>query len=227
MKSERDADGHVVLVRGTMHDITERKQAQEALQRSADEIRDLYNHAPCGYHSLDKDGVFVRINDTELEWLGYAREDVIGKLKFSDLLAPRSLSTFEAEFPRLKAEGSVRDIEFDLVRKDGSILPALRQRDGRHRRQRKLPDEPLDGLRHDRAPTRRRNGSVASIARIARSARATRPWSAPPTRPRWSSRYARSSSRKQGIVSAGSAMRSRMPPGPCGPSRKRGSRKAI
>ena len=122
---ERDADGHVVLVRGTVHDITERKQAEEALQRSADEIRDLYNHAPCGYHSLDKDGVFVRINDTELEWLGYAREDVIGKVKFPDLLAPRSLSTFEAEFPRLKTEGAVRDIEFDLVRKDGTILPVL------------------------------------------------------------------------------------------------------
>ena len=114
-----------VLVRGTMQDVTERKQAQEALQRSADEIRDLYNHAPCGYHSLDKDGVFVRINDTELEWLGYAREDLLGKLKFSDLLAPGSLSTFETEFPRLKAEGSVRDIEMDLIRKDGSILPAL------------------------------------------------------------------------------------------------------
>ncbi len=78
-EAERDADGQVVLVRGTVHDVTEHKQAEEALQRSADEIRDLYNHAPCGYHSLDEDGVFVRINDTELEWLGYAREDVIGK----------------------------------------------------------------------------------------------------------------------------------------------------
>jgi len=29
-----------------------------------DEIRDLYNNAPCGLHSLDKDGVFVRVNDT-------------------------------------------------------------------------------------------------------------------------------------------------------------------
>ena len=122
---ERDADGHVVLVRGTVHDITERKQAEEALQRSADEIRDLYNHAPCGYHSLDKDGVFVRINDTELEWLGYAREDVIGKVKFPDLLARSSRSRFEAEFARLKTEGVARDIEFDLVRKDGTILPVL------------------------------------------------------------------------------------------------------
>ena len=167
-EAERDADGQVVLVRGTVHDITERKQAEEALQRSADEIRDLYNHAPCGYHSLDKDGVFVRINDTELEWLGYAREDVIGKVKFSDLLAPSSLSTFEAEFPRLKAEGSVRDIEFDLVRKDGSISARARQRDGCHRRQRKLSDEPLDGLRHDRAPT----GGGAAPSRQSRASRA-------------------------------------------------------
>ena len=122
---ERDADGHVVRVRGTVDDITERKQAEEALQRSMDEIRDLYNHAPCGYHSLDKDGVFVRINDTELEWLGYARADVIGKVKFPDLLTPSSLSTFQVEFPRLKTQGAVRDIEFDLIRRDGTILPVL------------------------------------------------------------------------------------------------------
>jgi PAS domain S-box-containing protein len=124
-EAERDENGNVAWLRGTMQDITERKQAEEALRRSADEIRDLYNHAPCGYHSLDQDGVFVRINDTELEWLGCARDDVIGKRKFSDLLAPRSVGTFEAEFPRLKACGIVRDVEFDLVRGDGSILPVL------------------------------------------------------------------------------------------------------
>ena len=50
---------------------------------------------------------------------------MIGKVKFPDLLAPSSRSTFEAEFPRLKTEGAVRDIEFDLVRKDGTILPVL------------------------------------------------------------------------------------------------------
>ena len=122
---ERDADAHVVLVRGTLHDITERKQAEEALRRSTEEIRDLYDHAPCGYHSLDKEGGFVRINDTELGWLGYAREDVIGKVRFQDLLAPGSRSLFEVEFPRLKTEGAVRDIEFDLIRKDGTILPVL------------------------------------------------------------------------------------------------------
>ncbi len=122
---QRDADGQVVLVRGTVQDITERKQADEALQKSAEEIRDLYNRAPCGYHSLDKDGVFVRINDTELDWLGYARNEVIGKMHFSDLLTAEGLKTFGKWFPRLKAEGMIQDVEFELLRKNGSSLPVL------------------------------------------------------------------------------------------------------
>src|SRR5215813_6582742 len=74
---------------GVHMDVTERRQAEEALKKSAKEIHDLYNLAPCGYHSLDKNGLFVRINDTELEWLGYKRDEVVGKLYFSDVLTPK------------------------------------------------------------------------------------------------------------------------------------------
>ena len=121
----RDETGGVAGVFAAARDITERKRAEEALQKSADEIRDLYNRAPCGYHSLGPDGVFVRINDTELLWLGYAREEVIGKKQFTDLITLESLKTFERNFPRLKTEGVIRDLEFDMVRKDGTILPVL------------------------------------------------------------------------------------------------------
>ena len=58
-------------------DITERKAVEEELKRYAEEISDLYNNAPCGYHSLGPDGTFLRINDTELRWLGYARDEVL------------------------------------------------------------------------------------------------------------------------------------------------------
>jgi len=124
-EAERDDTGKVVWLRGTMQDITERKATEAALRRSAAEIRDLYNHAPCGYHSLDKDGVFVQINDTELDWLGYTRDEVIGKLKFSDFLAPGSVPMFGVAFQQLASEGSVRDIEYDMIRKDGSVMPAM------------------------------------------------------------------------------------------------------
>ena len=73
--------------------------------KSALEIEDLYDNAPCGYHSLDPDGIFVRVNATELKWLGYTREEVIGKLKFSDVLTPESLTVFEKNFPDFKNRG--------------------------------------------------------------------------------------------------------------------------
>ena len=74
---------------------------------------------------MDKDGVFVRVNDTELSWLGYTREEMIGKLKFSDLVTPEGVKTVEESFPKLKAQGVIRDLEYDMVRKDGTILPVL------------------------------------------------------------------------------------------------------
>lgn len=102
---------------------TEQARAEFALRTYADEVQDLYEHAPCGYHSLDAGGVFVRINDTELSWLGYERSEVVGKLKFSDLLTPESGRVFQKSFARFRSQGEIRDIEFDLRRKDGSILP--------------------------------------------------------------------------------------------------------
>ncbi|HTA40995.1 MAG TPA: PAS domain S-box protein [Bryobacteraceae bacterium] len=122
---ERDADGQIALVRSTVQDITERKQAEAALQKSAEEISDLYNHAPCGYDSLDRDAVFVRINDTELEWLQYSRDEVVGKRRFTDFLTPDSLRTFAASFPRFKAEGRAQDLEFEMVRRDNTTFPVL------------------------------------------------------------------------------------------------------
>jgi len=44
-----------------------RPGASREARQYASEVQDLYEHAPCGYHSLDSDGRVVRINRTELE----------------------------------------------------------------------------------------------------------------------------------------------------------------
>jgi PAS domain S-box-containing protein len=106
-------------------DITERKQAEKKLQEFADEVSDLYDHAPCGYHSLDPEGVFIRINETELGWLGYSRDEILQKKKFTDVIREEDVRAFEVGFATLKERGWVRDLEFRMVRKDGTTLPVL------------------------------------------------------------------------------------------------------
>ena len=120
----------------------ELSNANNALRSYADELAELYNQAPCGYHSLDKNGVFVRINDTELKMLGYSRDQMLGKKRFTDLLTAASLKTFVENFPQFQQRGWVRDLELQMLRSDGTILPvslsatAIADEEGNYQRSR-------------------------------------------------------------------------------------------
>jgi PAS domain S-box-containing protein len=117
--------------------VAEGEQAQEELRNYADRVSDLYNNAPCGYHSLDEDGVYVEINDTELNWLGLTRDEVIGRLRFSDILKPEQRPFFEETYRYFVAEGSIRDVEYQLQSRDGTtrrvLLSASASRDSEGR----------------------------------------------------------------------------------------------
>jgi len=102
-------------------DVTERKEAELALQRYSREVEDLYNNAPCGYHSLNAEGTYVRINDTELKWLGYTRAEVLAKKKFTDFLTPESQELFWKNFKQFKTQSSLDRLEYQIITGDGSI----------------------------------------------------------------------------------------------------------
>jgi PAS domain S-box-containing protein len=120
-----DAHGNIVGSHTALRDITERKRTEELLHKSTEEIEDLYNNAPCGYHSLDKNGVICRINDTELAWLGYTRNEVIGKMNWAELGTPSSRQVFLENFPKLKSGGFINDLEFEIYRRDGTTFTGL------------------------------------------------------------------------------------------------------
>lgn len=104
----------------TFADVTARREAEQRERALALRVADLYNHAPCGYHSLDADGRYVQINDTELEWLGVSRDEVIGHLRPTDFMTEASRATFERSFPRLKTEGALHEIELEIVGRQGT-----------------------------------------------------------------------------------------------------------
>ncbi len=89
-----------------------------------DEMNDLYEHAPCGYHSLDANGCVVRINQTELDWLGKSRSEVIGQ-PFKKFITDPGKALFDEMFPHFLAQGHIRDLEFRLICADGSTRPVL------------------------------------------------------------------------------------------------------
>ncbi|RRR78033.1 MAG: PAS domain S-box protein [Candidatus Viridilinea halotolerans] len=130
-----DETGHVSYVLINATDIHDLKQAQQDLQqlnqhlelrvqeRTA-EVQDLYDRAPTGYHSLDANGKFIRVNRTLADWLGYTRDELLGQ-HFTTLMTPTSQLRFYEHFLTFKQDGFIRDLEFEFIRKNGSLIPIL------------------------------------------------------------------------------------------------------
>lgn len=114
--------GEVTGMGGVAADMTERKENELKLQEAFEHINDLYNHAPCGYHSINANGIFTEINQTELNWLGYTKAEVVNKLMFTDILTNESKATFSKNFEGFKKTGKANNLEFELKRKNGSTF---------------------------------------------------------------------------------------------------------
>jgi phosphoserine phosphatase RsbU/P len=97
--------------------------ADDLLEDSAE---DLFENAPCGYLSTRLDGTLVRVNRTFETWTGYSRAALLGARRLPDLLSPGARIYYETHVaPLLLMQGFAREIAVDIVRADGSRLPAL------------------------------------------------------------------------------------------------------
>jgi sigma-B regulation protein RsbU (phosphoserine phosphatase) len=91
-----------------------------------DDADQLYERAPCGYLSMSPDGTIIKVNQTFLTWTGYRREDLVGRRTFAELLSPGGRIYHETHYaPMLRMQGTAREIALDIVRADGSRVPAL------------------------------------------------------------------------------------------------------
>jgi PAS domain S-box-containing protein len=103
--------------------IKKKQTAQPKLDLMQKELMALYDQAPCGYHSTDSDGMVININSTLLQWLGYERNEVIGKMKFVDFIDGERSEAEENIAYLLKFRSSTIDLQ--LIRKSGDRLPVV------------------------------------------------------------------------------------------------------
>jgi len=91
-----------------------------------DSAEDLYENAPCGYLSTLLDGQIAKINTTLLTWLGYRRDELVGRRYLSDLLTVGGRIYYETHLaPLVSMQGEVRGVALDLQAADGARLPVL------------------------------------------------------------------------------------------------------
>jgi len=117
----RDAEGNVIGVLVFAQDITERKEAEAALQESERQYRLLMEEASDGMAVVDMDGYFKMANSKVCDIFGYSREELLRlHVKDTYLLAERDLA--QQRLNRLRFGKPLRFTRL-VQRKDGTVIP--------------------------------------------------------------------------------------------------------
>jgi PAS domain S-box-containing protein len=102
----------------------EHKRTEEALRESERKFRDLYDHAPLGYHEYNAMGYITNVNRTDLEMLGYTAEEMIGRPIWT--LSVNKDTVREQVMAKLAGtQPPGKELERIYRRKDGTTFPVL------------------------------------------------------------------------------------------------------
>jgi PAS domain S-box-containing protein len=118
---------HAVMFRGRparfvlVNDITEQKRAVEALRRSEEKYRDLFENANDAIFIVDSRYSYVDANKKAVELLGYSREELL-RMSILDLVPPEQVSRSEAELDKLRGAGSYEKFVGKIRTRDGRWL---------------------------------------------------------------------------------------------------------
>ncbi|MGZ6292476.1 MAG: PAS domain S-box protein [Syntrophales bacterium] len=105
-----------------LYDITERKRAEMALQKSEERFRFMVETTRDIIYTIDVNGVLTYVNPTAERIMGYSIDELKGK-SFEQFVAPECIDLVKDRFKRAMKGESIPVYETDMIRKDGTRLP--------------------------------------------------------------------------------------------------------
>lgn len=141
-----DSDGKIYAVGGISQNITEHKQAEEALSKERKLLRTILDSALDFIYVKDTEGRFIMINSAHLQSLGKSSTEVIGKLGI-EVYSPEVAAQFNADEKMIIETGQ------PIVDKDEMRLNQM--------------SEPI-WLRTTKVPLRDDDGTIVGIVGITR-----------------------------------------------------------
>ncbi|MBE9208382.1 PAS domain S-box protein [Nostoc sp. LEGE 06077] len=120
-----DREGKPLRMVGVNVDISDRKQAEEALRQSESRLRQLLESSIIGIIEAEPDKITFA-NDAFLQMLGYTQADLLaGGLCWQDITPPEYSELDQAKVQEVFVSGVCTPFEKEYIRKDGSRVPIL------------------------------------------------------------------------------------------------------
>ena len=120
-----DENGEAMVLQGIAHDITKRTQVEKALKESEKKYRELYNFLPIPVYEMDFESNITSVNRVIYETFRGTEKDFKKGFKGWQLLSPKDVDRSSKNIQRLLKGEEIAGTEYDLMRLDGSVFPAI------------------------------------------------------------------------------------------------------
>ncbi len=117
--------GSPVMFRGTIQDITDIRHTREALHRSEERFRSVFEASGTGLMITDRDGRYTRVNRAFCKLMGYEEAELL-QLRRADLAHPDDIENVHEVYRQLfSREVATHARESRYIRKDGEVVWAV------------------------------------------------------------------------------------------------------